>query len=59
MHVRYLLGELGVHGDLGYLATAILAPLELPILEQQIQIERMPLERIHDGWEALVDRLLD
>ncbi len=59
MHVRYLLGELGVHGDLGYLATAILAPLELPILEQQLQIEHMPLERIHDGWDALVTRLLD
>jgi AcrR family transcriptional regulator len=59
MHVRYLLGELGVGGDLGYLATAILAPLELPILEQQLQIERMPLERIHAGWDELVSRLLD
>ncbi len=59
MHVRYLLGELGVTGDLGYLATAILAPLELPILEQQLHIEQMPLERIHDGWDALVSRLLD
>ena len=59
MHVRYLLGELGVTGDLGYLATAILAPLELPILEQQLHIEQMPLERIHDGWDELVRRLLD
>ena len=36
MHVRYLLRELGVDGDLPLLATAILAPLELVVLEQQV-----------------------
>ena len=36
MHVRYLLRELGVDGDLPLLATALLAPLELVVLEQQV-----------------------
>src|SRR3954463_5560305 len=30
-HVRYLLRQLEVGGDLGILATALLAPLELPL----------------------------
>ena len=42
MHVRYLLGELGVRGDIALLAVALLAPLELPILDQQLRIERIP-----------------
>ncbi len=58
MHVRYLLGELGVRGDLGYLATALLAPLEIPILEQQLRHEELPISRIHDGWDDLVRRVL-
>lgn len=58
MHVRYLLGELGVGGDLGYLATALLAPLEIPILEQQVQLEHLPLDRIHAGWDDLVERIV-
>ncbi|MGA8257682.1 MAG: helix-turn-helix domain-containing protein [Nocardioides sp.] len=58
MHVRYLLRELDVEGDLGYLATALLAPLEIPILEQQVELEHMPVEQIHAGWDDLVRRLL-
>ncbi|MBS44980.1 MAG: TetR family transcriptional regulator [Nocardioides sp.] len=57
-HVRYLLGELGVEGDRGYLAAALLAPLEIPVLEQQIEVDRMPLDRIRHGWDDLVDRVL-
>lgn len=57
-HVRYLLGEIGVHGDIALLATALLAPLEIPILRQQIDIERMDVERILAGWEDLVDRVI-
>jgi AcrR family transcriptional regulator len=56
-HVRYLLGELGVHGDIALLATALLAPLEVPILRQQTGVENMGLERIIDGWEDLVARV--
>jgi AcrR family transcriptional regulator len=58
MHVRHLLGELGVSGDLSTLATAVLAPLEVPILVQQVEIEGMDLVRIRDGWDDLVRRVI-
>lgn len=58
-HVRYLLGELGVRGDIALLATALLAPLEIPILRQQIDIEQMDVERILAGWEDLVARIVN
>ena len=38
MHVRHLMGELGVRGDIALLPTALLAPLEVPILEQQVDL---------------------
>jgi len=57
-HARYLLGELGVRGDIALLATALLAPLEVPILRQQTGVENMSLERIVAGWEDLVERVL-
>jgi AcrR family transcriptional regulator len=58
MHVRYLLVELGVHGDIAFLATALLAPLEVPILEQQVEIEAMHLPRITEAWDDLVRRIV-
>ena len=58
MHVRYLLGELGVHGDLGYLATSLLAPFEIPILEQQLILEERPVQEVQAGWEDLVRRVV-
>jgi AcrR family transcriptional regulator len=57
-HVRYLLDEIGVAGDIALLATALLAPLEVPILLQQTEIERMDVERIVVGWEDLTDRVI-
>jgi AcrR family transcriptional regulator len=57
-HVRYLLGELRVHGDIALLATALLAPLEVPILRQQTGVENMSLDRIITGWEDLVERVI-
>lgn len=57
-HVRYLLDQLDVAGDIALLATALLAPLEVPILRQQIDIEAMHLERIVAGWEELADRVI-
>jgi AcrR family transcriptional regulator len=57
MHVRHLLGELGVTGDLTLLATALMAPLEVPILEQQVRIEGLDLERVLRGWEDLAHRI--
>lgn len=58
MHVRHLLGELGVVGDLYLLATALLAPLEGPILEQQVRVERLSLDRVHGGWVDLAGRVV-
>jgi AcrR family transcriptional regulator len=57
-HVRYLLGELQVSGDVALLATALLAPLELVILEQQTRIEQMSLDRVAAGWEDVVRRIV-
>jgi AcrR family transcriptional regulator len=58
MHVRYLLGELGVQGDLAYLATALVAPLELIVLRQQVDREEAPIARIQAGWRDLVLRVV-
>jgi AcrR family transcriptional regulator len=58
MHMRYLLGELGVRGDIGFLATALLAPLEMVVLVQQTRIDEIPLERIQHGWDDLVRRVV-
>ena len=58
MHVRYLLTELGVRGDVPILATALLAPLEIVILQQQTHIEQIPVDRIQRGWDDLVRRVV-
>ncbi len=58
MHVRYLLTALGVRGDLPILATALLAPLEIVILQQQTHIEQVSVERITLGWDDLVRRVV-
>jgi hypothetical protein len=56
--VRHLLGELGVTGDLLMLATAILAPLEMVVLEQQVTRDHLPLTRVEAGWDDLVRRVV-
>ena len=58
MHMRYLLHELGVTGDLPLLAVALLAPLEAPILDQQVTVEGFPLERVYAGWVDLAGRIV-
>ena len=57
MHVRYLLAELGVTGDLQLLAVALLAPLEAPILDQVV-LDGIPVDRICDGWVDLARRVV-
>jgi len=59
MHMRYLLGELHVSGDIALLATALLAPLEVPILLQQTRIEGMDVDRVYAGWQDLVRRVTE
>jgi AcrR family transcriptional regulator len=58
MHMRYLLVELGVRGDITFLASALLAPLEMVVLVQQTRVEAVPLERIQHGWDDLVRRVV-
>ena len=58
MHVRYLLSQLDVRGDLSFLATALLAPLEMVVLVQQTRIEQIPLEHVQHGWDDLVRRVV-
>jgi len=58
MHVRFLLTQLGVTGDLRLLATALMAPLEAPILDQQVRIEGLQVDRIQDGWADLAHRIV-
>jgi AcrR family transcriptional regulator len=58
MHVRYLLDELDVRGDIALLATGILAPLEMVILDQLVRKEGMSEDRIYSGWEDLVRRVV-
>ena len=58
MHVRYLLTQLGVTGDLPLLAVAIMAPLEAPILDQQVRIEGLDVDRVYDGWADLAGRIV-
>lgn len=57
MHVRLLLRDLGVDGDLPLLATALLAPLEIPVLDQQVGVEHLDVERITAGWIDLAGRV--
>jgi AcrR family transcriptional regulator len=56
-HVRYLLSQLRVTGDVPLLAVAILAPLELPVLEQ-VSLDGFPVDRFYDGWVDLVRRVV-
>ena len=57
MHTRHLMTELGVTGDIALLSTALLAPLEVPILEQQVHIEGIDVDRIFEAWVDLAHRI--
>lgn len=58
MHLRYLLAQLHVTGDLPLLATALMAPLEAPILDQQVRIEGLDVDRVYAGWVDLARRVI-
>lgn len=57
MHVRILLSELGVRGNLPYLSTALIAPLSVPLLRQQLGPAGMTEEQVLAGWTELVHRV--
>ena len=59
MHMRYLLGELKVRGDLQVIGSALIAPLAPAVIKQQVEHERLDLDRIHAGWADLVQRVVN
>jgi len=58
LHVRHLLGQLGVTGDLSVLATALLAPLEVPLLDPHLRRADFPVDRVLDSWTDLARRIV-
>lgn len=57
-HVRHLLAELGVTGDLPVLALALLAPLDVSFVRPQLEAG-LPRERVLAAWSDLVRRVVD
>lgn len=57
MHLRHLLSELGVEGDLPLLAVALLAPLDVLVVEQH-RDDDVTLDRIQACWDDLVRRVV-
>lgn len=57
-HVRFLLRQLGVVGDTFILGTALLAPLELPIVDEDAHLEDFPVEHVYAGWADLARRIV-
>lgn len=55
-HVRYLLRQLDVGGNVPILATALMAPLELP-LDDHVPTDGFPLDRVYEGWVDLARRI--
>ena len=45
-------------GDLPLLATALMAPLEAPVLDQQVRIEGLDVDRVYAGWVDLARRVV-
>lgn len=58
MHVRLLLAEIGVQGDLPLLASNLLAPLDLPVLEDLVVGQGLSVDRVYDAWADLVRRVV-
>ncbi|WP_104107015.1 TetR/AcrR family transcriptional regulator [Nocardioides sp. 616] len=58
MHLRYLLRELEVAGDLPLIAVALMAPLETPALDAEIVHDEQFVDRVHAGWVDLVGRVV-
>lgn len=56
-HVHHLLLELGVTGDVRLLATALMAPLEIELLDA-LRTKGIDVERILHGWLDLARRIV-
>lgn len=58
MHVRHLLQQLEVPGDLPLLAIAVMAPFDVHVLAQQTRVEGVSAARINAAWADLVGRIV-
>ncbi len=56
-HVQHLLVQLGVTGDVRLLATALMAPLEIGLLDE-MRTKGIDTERILHGWLDLARRIV-
>ena len=41
-----------------FLATALVAPLEIIVLREQVDREQIPMDRVMAGWTDLVRRVI-
>jgi AcrR family transcriptional regulator len=57
-HVAALLGDAVPVSDSDYIADALLAPLAAEVVLYQRRVLGMPLDRLKDGWVALLDGLV-
>ena len=57
-HVRYLLQQLDVDGDIPLLALALMAPLDVTVLDRQLRMDAGLVDRVHAGWADLVRRVV-
>ncbi|WP_141012827.1 TetR/AcrR family transcriptional regulator [Nocardioides sambongensis] len=58
MHLRFLLGRMGVAGDLQYLAMALMAPLTVPALRQLIEHDRRTVDQLAASWTDFARRVV-
>lgn len=57
-HVELLLRDLHVDGDVRMTAQSLLAPLELPLLMRQVDIDSISVDRIKAAWVELARRVV-
>ena len=58
MHARFLLAELGVTGDLRMFSAALMAPLEVPVLDPQVAVDTVDVDLVHAGWVDIAARIV-
>lgn len=58
LHVRHLLALLDVRGDLPYLAMALISPLTVPVLRQQLDHDGRSVEQLVRNWVDLAGRVV-
>ncbi len=57
-HISMLLRQAGVDGDVALLADALFGALDAGLVLHQVQVREMSIERVADGWEDLVRRIM-